>query len=140
VYELVEVVGCCVCKHEAGEGVWAKKPKLSRRGSISGAPYRTVKGDDAEWWCGGVYEAAAAVGLCARETRGREGVLGQIPKPSRRGSISGAPYRMAKGDDAEWWCGGVYEAAAAVGLCARETRGREGVLGQIPKPSCCGSV
>jgi hypothetical protein len=91
-------------------------------------------------WCGGVYEVAAAVELCARKTRGREGVLGQIPKLSRRGSISGAPYKKAKGDDAGGWCGGVYEVVAAVGLCASETRGREGVLGQIPKPSHCGSV
>ena len=46
-------------------GVWAKKSKPSRRGSISGAPYKTAKGDRAEGWCGGVYEVAAGVGLCA---------------------------------------------------------------------------
>jgi len=81
------LVGRCVRKREAEEGVWAKKSKPSRRGSISGAPYKTAKGDGAEGWCGGVYEVAAAVGLCARETRGREGVLGQNSKPSCCGSV-----------------------------------------------------
>jgi len=32
--EVMVVVGCCVGKHEAGEGVWAKKLKLSRCGLI----------------------------------------------------------------------------------------------------------
>ena len=68
-------------------GVWAKKSKPSRRGSILGAPYKTAKGDCAEGWCGGVYEVVAGVGLCACEMRGREGVLGQNPKPSHCGSI-----------------------------------------------------
>jgi hypothetical protein len=68
-------------------GVWAKKSKLSCHGSILGAPYKTAKGDRAEGWCGGVYEAAAGVGLCTRETQGREGVLGQNPKLSCCGSI-----------------------------------------------------
>ena len=68
-------------------GVWAKKSKPSRRGWISGAPYKTAKGDRAEGWCGGVYEVAAGVGLCACKMRGREGVLGQNPKLSRGGSI-----------------------------------------------------
>ena len=45
--EGVVVVGRCICKHEAGEGVWAKKSKPSRRGSISGAPYETATGDGA---------------------------------------------------------------------------------------------
>ena len=81
------LVGRCVRKHEAEEGVWAKKSKPSRRGSISGAPYKTAKGDGAEGWCGGVYEVAAVVGLCARETQGREGVLGQNSKPSCCGLV-----------------------------------------------------
>jgi hypothetical protein len=85
--EGVVVVGRCVHKHEAGEGVWAKKSKLSRCGSISGALYKTAKGDGVEWWCGRVYEEAAAVGLCARKMRGKEGVLGQNSKPSCCGSI-----------------------------------------------------
>ena len=46
--EVVVVAGHCVCKCEAGEGAWAKKPKPSRRGSISGAPYEIAKGDGAE--------------------------------------------------------------------------------------------
>jgi hypothetical protein len=87
VHKVVEVVGRCVCKHEAGDGVWAKKPKPSRHGSISGAPYGMANGDNAEGLCDGVYEVAAAAGLCARETRGREGVLGPIPKLSSCGSL-----------------------------------------------------
>jgi hypothetical protein len=67
------VVGCCICKCEAGEGVWAKKSKPSHHGSILGAPHKMAKGDGAEGWCGGVYEVAAVVGLCTCETRGREG-------------------------------------------------------------------
>jgi hypothetical protein len=98
--EGVVVVVRCVRKREAGEGAWAKKPKPSRRGSISGAPYELAKGDGAEGWCGGVYEVAAAVGLCARETGARQGVLGQHPKPSRCGSIWGAPCETATGEGA----------------------------------------
>ena len=63
------VVGHCVHKREAGEGVWAKRPKPSRRGSISGALCETAKGDGAEGWCGGAYEVVVVVvGLCARKT------------------------------------------------------------------------
>ena len=76
--EGVVVVGRCVRKREAGEGVWAKKSKPSRRGSISGAPRKTAKGYGAEGWCGGVYEVVVVVGLCACETRGREGVWAKI--------------------------------------------------------------
>jgi len=72
--EVVVVVGHCIHKCEAGESVCAKKPKPSRHGLILGAPCETVKGDSGEGWCGGVYEVVAVVGLCARETRGREGV------------------------------------------------------------------
>ena len=42
------VVGRCVRKCEAGEGVWAKRLKLSRRSSILGALCKMVKGDGAE--------------------------------------------------------------------------------------------
>jgi hypothetical protein len=62
--EGVVVVGHCFRKHEVGEGVWAEQPKLSRRGSISGALCEMAKGDGVEGWCGGgVYEVAAVVGL-----------------------------------------------------------------------------
>ena len=74
--EGVVVVGRYIRKHKAGEGVWAKRLKPSRRGSISGAPCKTAKGDGVEGWCSGVYEVAVVVGLCARETRGRRGGLG----------------------------------------------------------------
>jgi len=69
------VVGCCVRKREAGEGVWAKKPKPSARARFR---VQNSEGYGVEGWCGGVYEVVAVVGLCTRETRGREGVWGQI--------------------------------------------------------------
>jgi hypothetical protein len=62
------VVEHCIRKHEAGEGGWAKRPKPSHHSSISGAPCKTAKGDGVEGWCGGAYEVAAVVGLCACET------------------------------------------------------------------------
>ena len=68
-------MGRCVRKCEAREGVWAIKPKPSRRGSISGAPSKTARGDGGEMWCGGVYEVVVmVVGLCAHKTRAREGI------------------------------------------------------------------
>ena len=76
--EGVGVVGHCICKHEVGEGVWAKRLKPSRCGLILGALCKTAKGDGAEGWCGGVYEVAAVVGLCTCEMRGREGVWAKI--------------------------------------------------------------
>jgi hypothetical protein len=85
-------------------GVWAKMPKPSHRGSISGAAREMAKGDE-------------------------RGGLGQKPKPSRRDSISSAPCETAEGDDGEGWCGGAYEVVVVVGLCARRTRGERGGLG-----------
>ena len=71
-------MGCLIHKHEAGDGVWAKKPELSCCGSISAAPCKTAKGDGMEGWCGDVYEVAVVVGLCACERQGREGVWAKI--------------------------------------------------------------
>jgi hypothetical protein len=103
-------------------GVWAKMPKPSHRGSISGAACEMAEGDNGEGWCGGAYEVVVVVvGLCARRTRGKRGGLGQKPKPSRRGSISSAPCETARGDGEEGWCGGVYEAVVVVGLRTCET-------------------
>jgi hypothetical protein len=73
-----EMVGCCVCKCEAGEEVWAKKSKPSRHSSVLGAPCKIAKGDGVKVWWSGVYEVAAVVGLCAHKMQGREGVWGKI--------------------------------------------------------------
>ena len=45
--EVMVVVGHCICKREAGDGVWAKKPKPSCCGSISGALCKTANGNSA---------------------------------------------------------------------------------------------
>ena len=56
------------------------------------------------------------------------------PKPSRRGSVSGASCEMRMRDGAQGWHGGTYQAAAAVvGSCSRETQGGEGGLGEKPE-------
>jgi hypothetical protein len=72
------VVGHCVRKRKAGEGVWAKKPKPSRRGSILGALCKMAKGDGVEGLYGGVYEVAVVVGLCAHEREAVRGVWAKI--------------------------------------------------------------
>jgi hypothetical protein len=76
--EGVVVVGHCIRKCKAGEGVWAKRLKPSYCGLISGAPCEMAKGDGVEGWCGGAYEVAVAVGLCTRKMQGREGVWAKI--------------------------------------------------------------
>ena len=45
-----------------------------------------------------MYEVVVAVGSCDRKTRGREGFGLKYPKPSRYGSVSGAPCETAMGD------------------------------------------
>jgi hypothetical protein len=76
--EGVVVVGHCIHKRKVGEGVWAKKPKLSHCGLILGALCEMVKGDGVKGWCGGVYEVAAVMGLCACECEGVRGVWAKI--------------------------------------------------------------
>ena len=45
-----------------------------------------------------MYEVVVGAGLCVHEMRGRERVWVKIPKPSRYGSVSGAPGGTAMGD------------------------------------------
>jgi len=44
-YEVVVVVGSCVCETRGGERVWVKKLKLSHCGSVLGAPGEMATGD-----------------------------------------------------------------------------------------------
>jgi hypothetical protein len=44
--------GCALAKRKAGKGVWAKRLKPSRHGSILGALCKTAKGDVAWGWHG----------------------------------------------------------------------------------------
>jgi hypothetical protein len=59
--------------------------------------------------------------------------LGENPKPSRHGSVSGALCETGMGDGAWGWHGGTYQAAAVVGSWGRETQGGEGGLGEKPE-------
>jgi hypothetical protein len=68
VCEVVVVVGSRVRKTRHGERVWAKKPKLSRRGSVLGAPCETAMRDGVYGWCGGVCEVVVVVGSRIRKT------------------------------------------------------------------------
>jgi hypothetical protein len=93
--EGVVVVGHCIRKHEVGEGVLAKRLKLSRHGSISGAPCKTAKGDGVEGWCSGAYEWRWWWGCVLAKREAGEGVWAKRLKPSRRGLVSG--YNGAAG-------------------------------------------
>jgi hypothetical protein len=131
--EAVVAMGRCVRKREAREGVWAIKPKPSRRGSISGAPSETAKGDGGEMWCGGVYEVVVVVvGLCAHETRGREGVWA---KTRNRAVEARFRARRVKRRRGMVRMGGVvvYDVVVVVGSCVRATRGAEWVWAQKPE-------
>jgi len=69
-------------------------------------------------------------------------VLAKKQKPSRRGSISGAPLgTAAEGDGGMGW-GSVYQVVVVVELCVRETQGRGRGLGQKTEtePSWLGFV
>jgi hypothetical protein len=70
-------------------GGLGRNQKPSCCGSVSGAPCETAMGDGASGWHGSTYEAVVVVGSCGREARGGEGIWVKIPKPSRRGSVSG---------------------------------------------------
>jgi hypothetical protein len=63
-----------------GSGVWAKNPKPSVRGSISGVPCETaVWGDVVRWWVQ-VDAVVAAEGPRVRQREAGERVLGQKPE------------------------------------------------------------
>jgi hypothetical protein len=78
-----------------------------------------MEGDGVRWW-GGAYDVAAVAGRCVRETRGRGGGLGRNAKPSRRGSVSGAPLQIAVAGYVGRSRGGAYNVAMVVGVaCSR---------------------
>jgi hypothetical protein len=99
--EMALVVGPHASKRKAGGGFWAKTPKQNRRGSVSGAPCKTAGQGDAERQWAGRDETAAAVGPCVRKRKGGGRLWAKNPKPSRGGSVSGAPCEMAAQHDAE---------------------------------------
>ena len=121
--EVVVVVGHCVCKCEVGEGAEGQKYKIKPLGLNLGAPSEMGVQSDEGRWHGGADEVVVVVvvGHCVHKCEVGESVCAKKLKPSRRGSISGAPCKTAKGDSGEGWCGGVYEVVAVVGLCACKT-------------------
>jgi hypothetical protein len=68
------VVGRCIHKHKAREGVWAKILKPSRCGSISGTPSEMGMESGEGRWCSGVEEAVVVVGRCVQKHEAREGI------------------------------------------------------------------
>jgi len=117
-----------------------QKPEQGHWGSMSGMLSEMGMESGEGRWCSGTEEEVVTVGRCVRKCEAREGVSAKMPKLSCRGLISGAACEIAKGGNGEGWCGGVYEVVVVLGLCARETRGERGGLGQNPKPSRRGSV
>ena len=69
-----------------------------------------------------------------------EGVWVKNPKPSRRGSVSGAPCGTGTGDVAWGWHGGAYEVMVVGGAVRSRNAGRGRWLGRNSKPSHYGSV
>jgi hypothetical protein len=89
-----------ITRHARRRGIWGEKKKTSRRGLVSGVPCEMAMGDSAYGWGGGVYKVVVAMGSCVRETQGGEWVWAKKPKPSRRGSVSGALCETAMQDGA----------------------------------------
>jgi hypothetical protein len=56
------------------EGVWAKMPKPSHCGSISGMPSEMGMESSEGRWCSGVEEAVVVVGRCVQKHEAREGI------------------------------------------------------------------
>jgi hypothetical protein len=75
----------------------AKIPKPSRWGSVLGAPMEMAAGMDEGRLLGCVYVVAAAVGRRVRSRKRGQRFMAKIPKPSRWGSVLGAPMEMAAG-------------------------------------------
>ena len=125
-------------KREAGEGVWAKRLKPSRRGSISVAPCKTAKGDIAWGWHGGTDQVVVVVvGLCGCKTRGGEGGLGEKPETEPPWLGFGCTTWNGNGGccvGVAWW-----PIPGGGGAVAKHEEGR-GVWVKIPKPSRRGLV
>jgi hypothetical protein len=94
--------GGAFANREAEEGFGAKNPKPSVRGSVSGAPWETaVWGSAGRWWVW--VNAIEAGGLRVRQCKARGRGLGQNPKPSVGGSVSGVLCEtVVWGDAGEW--------------------------------------
>jgi hypothetical protein len=74
-----------------GVGAGGRIPETESQGFVSGAPLEMGVENGTGMWCGGADEAVVVVGWWVCESRGREGVGAKNSKPSRWGSISGAP-------------------------------------------------
>ena len=82
-YEAAAVTGGCIYKHEVGEGLGAKYPKLSHCGSVSVLTCHTaMEGGKGRWW-GGFYEMMVVVGWCVCKHEAGKGLGGRIPETER---------------------------------------------------------
>ena len=89
---MVVVVQLPSREHEVGEGVWAKKPKPSGRGSISGMPLGMVAagdGGDVVGWC--VSGVGGSEVMCSRNVRQGKGFG---PKTRNRADV--ARFRVCR--------------------------------------------
>ena len=98
--------GLRVRKRKAQVRSLGQNPKLSCRGSVTGVPCETAVGSSGvRWWVGAKgTETAGGLHVRKREVGGQG--LGQNPKPSRRGSVTGVPCETAVGSGGvRWWVG-----------------------------------
>ena len=109
-----------------------QNPKLSRRGSVMGVPCERAVGSGVRWWVWAKGTETAG-GLRVRKHKARVRSLGQNPKPSHRGSVTGMPCEMAVGSGGvRWWVGAKgTEMAGGLHVCKREVGGWG--LGQKPE-------
>jgi hypothetical protein len=73
-------------------------------------------------------------GAAFDRTSGGGGLSSKSPKPSRWGSVLGAPMEKVAGVDEGRYLGGTYEVVAMVGRHVRQRGAGEGVGAENPKP------
>ena len=110
-----------------------QNPKLSCRGSVTGVPCERAVGSGVRWWVWAKGTETAG-GLRVRKRKARVWSLGQNPKPSRRGSVTGVPCETAVGSGGVRWWVGAKGTETAGGLRVRKRKARVRSLGQNPKP------
>ena len=127
--------GLRVRKREVGGRGLGQNPKASRRGSVTGVPCETAVGSGGVRWWVGAKGTETVGGLRVRKRKARVRSLGQNPKPSRRGSVTGVPCETAVGSSGVRWWGGAKGLETAGGLRIHKREVRGGVWVKNLKPS-----